>query len=208
MTISEKLESIKASKEAIKQAIEAKGVACGDALSEYPEKIASIQTGGGIDMSTGVKFAYSTFTTEQFETLNTYNWDKLTTMAQMFVACTGLTIVPPLNTSNSTSFAYTFNECTRLTTVSQLDATKVSTANRTMYNCRALKNLGGFLNLSVSLDLQSSTLLTVESLMNVINNLKDLTGGTAQTLTLGTTNLAKLTDEQKAVATNKNWVLA
>ena len=42
----------------------------------------------------------------------------------------------------------------------------------------------------------------------MFNSLKDLTGDTAKTLTLGSTNLAKLTDEQKAIATNKNWTLA
>ena len=31
---------------------------------------------------------------------------------------------------------------------------------------------------------------------------------TVKTLTLGETNLAKLTDEQKAIAINKNWTLA
>ena len=42
----------------------------------------------------------------------------------------------------------------------------------------------------------------------MFNSLKDLTGDTAKTLTLGSTNLAKLTAEQKAIATNKNWTLA
>jgi hypothetical protein len=31
---------------------------------------------------------------------------------------------------------------------------------------------------------------------------------TTKTLTLGSTNLAKLTDEEKAIATNKGWTLA
>ena len=186
MTIAEKLESIKASKVAIKQAIEAKGVACGDVLSEYPEKIASIQTGGdGIDMSTGIKFGNSAFTSEQFESLKTYNWGKLTDINRLFSACSNLTYIPLLDTSK-----------TRLLQGLFLSSSKIT-------------HLGGFKNLSGSgLDLSGAPLLTVESLMNVINNLKDLTGGMAQTLTLGATNLAKLTDEQKAVATNKNWVLA
>ena len=55
--------------------------------------------------------------------------------------------------------------------------------------------------------------LTVESLLSIINGLYDFTGngetpssnqGTCQ---FGTTNLNKLTDEQKAVATNKGWTL-
>jgi hypothetical protein len=39
-------------------------------------------------------------------------------------------------------------------------------------------------------------------------NLKDNTGQTAKTLTLGATNLAKLTVAEKAIAINKNWTLA
>lgn len=55
--------------------------------------------------------------------------------------------------------------------------------------------------------LSMSTKYSVETLVGVLNSLKDHTGETAYNLTLGATNLAKLTDEQKAIATNKNWVL-
>ncbi|MEE0266216.1 MAG: leucine-rich repeat domain-containing protein [Acutalibacteraceae bacterium] len=57
------------------------------------------------------------------------------------------------------------------------------------------------------LNLSISTKFSAETLVNMLNSLKDRTGETAYTLTLGTTNLAKLTDEQKAIATNKNWAL-
>lgn len=42
--------------------------------------------------------------------------------------------------------------------------------------------------------------------MVVINGLQ--TVDTTQTLTLGTTNLAKLTEEEMAIATEKGWTLA
>lgn len=71
---------------------------------------------------------------------------------------------------------------------------------------RNLVNLKAPKNISVSIDLTETDNLTVDSLMSIINNLK--TVSTAKTLTLGTTNLAKLTEEQKAVATNKGWVIA
>jgi hypothetical protein len=67
-----------------------------------------------------------------------------------------------------------------------------------------------------TLDLSYSTLLSVESLRSIINNLYDLNqnatyvaAGTIyrQSLKLGATNLAKLTDEEKAIATNKGWEL-
>lgn len=49
-----------------------------------------------------------------------------------------------------------------------------------------------------------------DSLMSVINCLKDYsadTSGTVWKVTLGATNLAKLTTDEKAIATNKGWVL-
>lgn len=49
------------------------------------------------------------------------------------------------------------------------------------------------------------TRLTHESLINILNALCE--NGTA-TCSLGSTNLAKLTDEEKAIATNKGWTLA
>ena len=54
----------------------------------------------------------------------------------------------------------------------------------------------------------ASANLTTESMVAVFNNLKDRTGETAYTLTLGSDNLNKLTAEQIAIATNKNWNLA
>lgn len=54
----------------------------------------------------------------------------------------------------------------------------------------------------------SNANLSVDVMVNVFNNLKDRTGETAYTLTLGTENLNKLTSEQIAIATNKNWNLS
>ena len=47
--------------------------------------------------------------------------------------------------------------------------------------------------------------LTHDSLMSIINALKS---GVTETLRLGTDNLAKLTDTEKAIATEKGWTLA
>ena len=61
---------------------------------------------------------------------------------------------------------------------------------------------------NIALDLSKCVNLTRQSIMNLINGLADRTGQTALTLILGATNLAKLTDEDKAIATAKNWTLA
>lgn len=47
----------------------------------------------------------------------------------------------------------------------------------------------------------------IESLIQILNNLADRTGQTRYILTLGPVNLEKLTSEQKAIATSKNWTL-
>lgn len=50
--------------------------------------------------------------------------------------------------------------------------------------------------------------ITTESLIGMLNALKDRTDETPYTLTLGTVNLDRLTPEQIAVAVDKNWTLA
>lgn len=54
-----------------------------------------------------------------------------------------------------------------------------------------------------------STKLSHESLMSIINALQDLSGtDITRSIVLGTTNLAKLTDAEKAIATERGWTLA
>jgi hypothetical protein len=56
------------------------------------------------------------------------------------------------------------------------------------------------------LDLHWSEKLTHDSLMSVINCLKDYSGtGTTHTVTLGATNLNKLDKDEIAIATQKGW---
>ena len=63
-------------------------------------------------------------------------------------------------------------------------------------------------NINTDIAINNSTYLNRTTLLKIINALVDLTGQTTKTLTLGSINLAKLTDEEKAIATNKNWTLA
>lgn len=65
-----------------------------------------------------------------------------------------------------------------------------------------------FTDIHGSLDISVSTQFTREALLEIIGNLRDMTGSTSLTLTLGATNLAKLTEEDIALATEKNWTVA
>lgn len=146
----------------------------------------------------------------------------ITNMVDMFKLCSSLIELPELDTSNVTNMNCMFLSCSNLVSVPQLDASKVINISNVLANCTSLTDFGGFLNLGeayatgksanwyeYTLDLSTCTNLTHDSLMNVINNLYDIKtkGCKAQSLKLGSTNLAKLTDEEIAIATNKGWTV-
>lgn len=62
-------------------------------------------------------------------------------------------------------------------------------------------------SIKLSITFLQSGNLSAESVQSIIDGLANLTGGTAQTLTLHANVGANLTDEQKAVITAKNWTL-
>lgn len=110
-----------------------------------------------------------------------------------------------------------FYNCTSLKTVylsssitnaTNNSLTSTSSSYYIFQGCTNLEDIQLGQNWNMSLRLNVSNKITVESMVAMFNSLKDLTGETAKTLTLGATNLAKLTDEQKQIATNKNWTLA
>ena len=99
-----------------------------------------------------------------------------------------------------------FYGCTSLTSLdlSNFDTSKVTNMGYMFQSCTNLTSLDSMQNIPVSLSL-SSTQLDQTSLVDVINNLTTVT--TTQTLTLGGTLLAKLTEEQIAIAVNKGWTV-
>lgn len=123
--------------------------------------------------------------------------------------CTKIQLPENLIVINS----YEFADCGMLKTIN-IPATVVSlqggtTAFQNFQNCVSLENVtieSGFncngLNLSVS------TRYSHDTILSWFNALADRTGQTAYTLTIGTTNLNKMTAEEKAIAINKNWNLA
>lgn len=141
-------------------------------------------------------------------------------MGNFVSSCTSLISIAQLNTTSVKEISYAFDGCTMLQNVPLLNLSSCNAINNTFNGCNSLTNLGGFQNLgqafqddkeenywAYALDLSSSTNLTHDSLMNVINNLYDIAGKgcNKQKLNLGATNLAKLTDEEIAIATTKGW---
>ena len=138
------------------------------------------------------------------------NWNtplpKLTDAQYMFSRCYDLVTynVTDEVIENST-YMFMFDDALTAFTGNLSNLTNPSN----MFNgCDILENITitGTLNCN-NFDLSPCPNLTVDSLMSVINALVDLTGQFSKRLTLGSTNLAKLSEEQKAIATNKNWIL-
>ena len=135
-----------------------------------------------------------------------FDTSKVTDMSGMFKFCRELNDTIDYDTSKVTAMDYMFDGCQRLTKISLLDTHNLLSAEMMFNDCVELTTLGGFKGLKVNLDLSDSKSLTHESLMNVINYAADVTSD-PKTLTLGSTNLAKLTDDEKAIAANKGWTL-
>lgn len=133
------------------------------------------------------------------------------------------TEIAQYDTSNGTAFDYMLQYSSDIETIPLLDFQKALSLGGMLANCSKLENLGGFKDLgkaylttrsanysNYTLGLSGSNNLTHDSLMNVINNLYDIAskGCNTQKLQLGSTNLAKLTEEEIAIAQNKGWTVS
>ena len=118
-----------------------------------------------------------------------------------------LKVLPKLDCSKLAGLTDVFTDATALETIEELKVSETTAYNSTFYNCNSLTHMIMTGVIAKNIDLHWSTKLTHESLMSIINVLQTKTSGT-WTVTLGTTNLNKLTDAEKAIATQKGWTLA
>ena len=158
-----------------------------------------------IDTSNGRDFRYAWYGCSSLKSFPMLNLGKGTNFYEAWYNCSSLTEFPMLDLHNGANFKSAWYGCSSLTSIPQLDLSSGTNFGGAWNGCSNLTNLGGFGVIKENFDLSPCTKLTVDSLMNVINQAATVTG---KTMTLGSTNLAKLTDEQKAVATSKGWTLA
>lgn len=137
-------------------------------------------------------------------TIPQLNTGNVNNMSDMFSYCYNLAIVPQLNTSKVTNMNNMFFSVP-IETIPQFDVNNVNNMNNIFYNCSNLKSIL-MTGMKVSFDIHWSTRFERSDLLIILNNLGTVT--TTQTLKMGATNLAKLTDEDKAIATGKGWTLA
>jgi len=137
-----------------------------------------------------------------------YDTSNVTSMQAMFNGCSSLTTIPLFNTGKVTVTQNMFKNCSALVSVPALDMSKISSATNMANMFSGCSNLEEIhmTGMKVNFDISASTKFTASALVEILNNLA--TVSSTQTLTMGATNLAKLTAEEKAIATNKGWTLA
>ena len=147
------------------------------------------------------------------------NWktNNVELMENTFNSCTRITTLDlsNWNVSNVTAFSSMFYRALYLKTLnlSGWNMSKATRYNSYVFNgCTSLNNLnmdGAILPKSNLRDFGlDSCPLTVDSIVSVLNALPQLSSSESFTCTIGADNLAKLTDEQKAIATGKGWTLS
>ena len=177
-----------------------------------------------LDTSNVVNMDYMFYNCSNLTTIPQLDTSNVVRMNYVFGDCHKLTTIPQLDTSNVTFMDYIFYNCRNLTTIPQLDGEKLTSVVSAFNGCKSLENFNGIINLGQAylttqsanyngykLILSDSTLLTEQSIINILNNLYDIAtkGCNTQTVTLGATNLAKLTstEGQQALASaqSKGW---
>ena len=172
----------------------------------------------GWDTSNVTDMRYTFHYCKKLTSLDIGGWNvsNVTNMDSMFDGCTNITSIDlsNWNVSNVTNMGWMFNSCSNLTSIdlSTWNMNNVTNMSYMFNGCKVLTdlNMNGAILPKIDLTnwgLDTCTALTVDSLVSVINALPQLDSGTSYTCTIGSTNLAKLTDEQKAIATNKGWTL-
>ena len=141
-----------------------------------------------------------------------FDTSQSTLMAQMFSNATALTKIPKIVvTSAPNNAGLLFINCRSL-----LEVSVVVNSDNTFINwfdgCDSLENLTieGVIGQN-GFNVQWSTKLTHDSLMSIINALKDYsedTSGTEWVVTLGSENKAKLTEDEILIAESKGWRIA
>lgn len=159
-----------------------------------------------LDATKSTNYLFNNYTGTSVDGLISYiDTTNVTNMSYMFVGCNKLTSIPLLNTSKVTDMRVMFRGCSNLTSIPQLDVSNVTDMNYMFDSCTKLEEIH-MTGMKVAFDISESTLFTREALVEIINNLATVTS--TPRLRMGATNLAKLTDEDKAIATNKGWTLA
>jgi len=119
-----------------------------------------------------------------------------------FSGCMCLSTLSPFSVSGIVNLDNLFSGCEGLKCVPDINVENITSMESIFLDCFSLNEIN-FKNIKCNFSISSSTEFTRESLLNIIGNLFNT--GAPRTLTMGATNKAKLTSEDIALATAKQW---
>ena len=126
-----------------------------------------------------------------------------------FVGVSQITTLGIVDTRAAASLASMFTQRCALVSVDKIilreDGSQTTPSFNAMPSLVDIRFEGKF---GASVSFTMSQYLSVDSLQSIVDALKDMTGQTAQTLTLHASASEKLTQKQKDDISNKNWNLA
>lgn len=130
-----------------------------------------------------------------------YGWD-YTPDGRLFV-------IPSLDLRKGTNFSGMFNWSTKIDEIGEMNISNATNVDHMFNYCTELSKISFAPScIKISISFAASSKLTDASIQSIIDGLADLTGETAQTLTLHATTGGKLTQAQKDAISAKNWTLA
>lgn len=137
------------------------------------------------------------------------NFQSLKIARAMFSFCGKLVNINGSTFESLTNTELMFTDCPLLESVSGIDFTNVTTANNMFIRCSSLENISNTTQISCSLYLGDSPLLSVEDAVNsILRNLVDLTGKASQKITFDTALQSSISESEIQAATDKNWVIS
>lgn len=137
--------------------------------------------------------------------------DDIVSYYAMFFGASSLKRVTGFSTSRVENFQECFRGAVKLSYIDCLDFASATNVTNMFLLCGKLRNIGSVANIKISgINLKDCIRLNYETLLRFIDALHDFSADTegTHTIVLGATNLAKLTEEEIAIATNKNWTMS
>ena len=182
-----------------------------DSCFSHCESLASLTLPAGFGQkATNLYSCFSSCTSLVSLTLPEGFGQEATSIYECFSYCKSLAslTLPAGFGQKAMLISYCFSYCTSLTSLTLPEGfgQEATNTDTCFYNCTSLTTITGNPNFKATVDFSPCIKLTHDSLMVVINGLQTVT--TTQKLILGSTNLYKLTEADKKIATDKGWTLA
>ncbi len=172
------------------------GVVSAQSAFEYCRELTDIPERFNFTACTNMKYTFyscAKLTSLDVDTTNAQN------MESTFGSCNALETLTITTTSNAKNCYGVFMSCLKLITINgEIDLINATSVNNIFNNCKELKNIT-LKNIKMSLQIGSGTSwghnLSLDSLINAVKELWDYSSGTTTyTLTMGSANLAKITN--------------